>query len=94
MSSMSMDGVRGLATQHISKELQTWCEAAHTAFLANHNLDYWHITVVGFGLRAVSVTSEAPSGDIFGPKKMEVTTRFGQEFRSLLESHYRQYKVI
>ena len=47
---MGMDQDRGLVTQRISKKLRDWCDAAHTAFLASHNLDYWHFTVVGVNL--------------------------------------------
>ena len=80
----------GLVTQHISKQLGSWCEAAHSAFLASHNLSYWPLTVIGLQVPAVSVTSESPSGDVLGPTEIALTLSLQEDLRSLLESHYQQ----
>ena len=77
-------------TQLISKQLKRWCEEAHSAFLTAHNLDYWHLTVVGLPLPVVVVSSETPGGDMLEPKEIEVTLNFRSDLRFLLESHYRK----
>ena len=81
---------KGLVTQHISKQLESWCQEAHSAFLAAHNLDYWSLTVIGLPPPVVIVASETPGGDVLGPKEIEVTENFRDDLRSLLESHYGQ----
>lgn len=81
---------KGLVTQRISQRLESWCEAAHSAFLASHNLAYWQLTVIGLQVPAVSVTSEAPSGDVVGPTEVALTLSFEEDLRTFLESHYQQ----
>ena len=89
------DHDKGLVTQHISKQLESWCDEAHSAFLSAHNLDYWSLTVIGLSLPVVIVSSETPGGDVLGPKELDVTLNFRDDLRSLLESHYgRQHDHI
>lgn len=80
----------GLVTHYISKQLENWCEVAHQEFLSDHKLAFWQIRVMGLQAPVVSVTSEAPSGDVLGPKEMEITLDFQRDLRALLESHYQQ----
>lgn len=84
---------RGLVTQHISKQLERWCEAAHSEFLASHSLDYWRLTVIGLLAPVILVTSETPGGDLRGPNEIEVTPNFQVDLRSLLDAHYVEHSV-
>lgn len=86
------DEDKGLVTQHISKQLESWCQEAHSAFLASRNLHYWRLTVIGLQLPVVLVTSETPGGDVLGPKEIEMTLNFRQDLFALLESHYDQHR--
>jgi hypothetical protein len=86
-----MDQDRGLVTQHVSKHLERWCEEVHLAFLAAQNLNYWYLSVIGLERQVVAVTSEAPSGDVLGPKQIQVTLGFREDLRALLDSHCRQH---